>query len=485
MKPTLQLGIGQQLTMTPQLQQAIRLLQLSSLDLQQEIQSALEKNPLLELAESEEGQPEDGVVSDTSSAPNSESISASETDQTHTQESTTEEPPNWEAQTSFQNKNNSYQKSGNEIELLASEQNSLRDHLVWQMQLTPFSDTDRLIATLLIDSINDDGYLENSIESIHSTLSEDSELEIEIDEVQAVLQRIQQFDPISVGARNLSECLKIQLRYLPQETPWYKQTTTLVDSHLKLLAQRDYPALKRKLGVNLDELEQIILLIRTLNPKPGRKISNSTAEYITPDVYVFKKNNKWVVELNPECTPHININNRYASLIKRADNSRDNQFLKGQLQEAKWFLKSIENRHDTLLKVAKCIVQEQDAFFKLGETAMKPLILHKIAEQVDMHESTISRVTTQKFIHTPRGTYELKYFFSSHVNTQSGGQCSATAIRAFIKQLVAQENLKKPLSDLKLSTLLAEKGIKVARRTVAKYREAMSIPPSNERKRLF
>jgi len=482
-KPTLQLGIGQQLTMTPQLQQAIRLLQLSSLDLQQEIQAALEKNPLLELTESE-NQPEIGSMPNSKVESESKSTLAPETNQAH-KESSTEEPPNWEAQTSFQNKGNNYQKSGNEIELLTGEQTSLRDHLIWQMQLTPFTDSDRLIATLLIDSINEDGYLENSIENIHSTLSEDSDLEIELDEVQAVLQRIHQFDPISVGARNLSECLKIQLRNLSPQTPWHKQAMTLVESHLKLLAQRDYPALKRKLGVSLDELKQIILFIRTLDPKPGRKISNSSAEYITPDVYVFKKNSKWVVELNPECTPHININNQYASLIKRADNSRDNQFLKGHLQEAKWFLKSIENRHDTLLKVAKCIVHEQGDFLELGETAMKPLILHKIAEQVGMHESTISRATTQKFIHTPKGTYELKYFFSSHVSTQSGGECSATAIRALIKQLVAQENLKKPLSDLKLSALLAEQGIKVARRTVAKYREAMSIPPSNERKRLF
>jgi RNA polymerase sigma-54 factor len=481
-KPTLQLGIGQQLTMTPQLQQAIRLLQLSSIDLQQEIQAALEKNPLLELTEPEdhvsegsERQPERDVAL-TSTLPSEEKQS---------QEPSSDEPTNWDAQTSFQNKHNNYQKSGNEIERLASNETSLQDHLIWQMQLTPFSDTDKLIATLLIDSITEDGYLENSIESIHSTLAQDSELEIDPEEVAAVLQRIQQFDPISVGARNLSECLNIQLRHLSPETPWRDEAAILVTSHLKLLAQRDYPALKRKLGVSMDDLKQVIFCIRTLNPKPGRTIGNSTAEYITPDVYLFKKNKKWVVELNPECTPHININTRYASLIKRADNSRDNQFLKGQLQEAKWFLKSIENRHDTLLKVAKCIVDEQDDFFELGETAMKPLILHQIAEKVEMHESTISRVTTQKFIHTPRGTYELKYFFSSHVSTQLGGECSATAIRAFIKQLIAEENLKKPLSDLKLSALLADKGITVARRTVAKYREAMSIPPSNERKRLF
>ncbi len=482
MKPTLQIGIGQQLTMTPQLQQAIRLLQLSSLDLQQEIQSALEKNPLLELTEAED------YDSDRSESQHDTDLpltSASPNEKKQDQESNSDEPNSWEAQANFQNKSNNYQKTGNEIERIASSENSLQDHLIWQMQLTPFTDADRLIATVLIDSINDDGYLENSIESIHSTLAQDCELEIDPEEVAAVLQRIQQFDPISVGARNLSECLNIQLRHLPPETPWRDKAAILVTSHLKLLAQRDYPALKRKLGVSLDDLKQIILCIRTLNPKPGRSIGNSNSEYITPDVYVFKKNKKWVVELNSECTPHININTQYASLIKRADTSRDNQFLKGQLQEAKWFLKSIENRHETLLKVAKCIVDEQDDFFELGETAMKPLILHQVAEKVEMHESTISRVTTQKFIHTPRGTFELKYFFSSHVNTESGGECSATAIRAHIKKLVAEENLKKPLSDLKLSALLAEKGITVARRTIAKYREAMSIPPSNERKRLF
>lgn len=480
MKPSLQLGIGQQLTITPQLQQAIRLLQLSALDLQQEIQEALEKNPMLELTEHDNHED-----SNSDHAP-ADQASVSERNEYETQnEQATESASLWESQTNFANKDSNYSKTGKEIERLSTDEKTLQDHLVWQMQLTPFTETDRMIATLIIDSINEDGYLENDLDNLHQTILQQSDCEVEYDEVVAVLHRIQQFDPIGIGARNLSECLTLQLRGSKVSEQIKEKALALVKSHLPLLARRDFPALKRKLNVSIDELKTIIKCIQSLNPKPGKKIGETKSEYIVPDVYVHKVDNKWIVSLNPECKPNININANYASLIKRSDSSRDNQFLKGQLQEARWFLKSIENRNETLLKVAKCIMEEQDNFLILGEVAMKPLVLHQVAEKVGMHESTISRITTQKYIHTPRGTYELKYFFSSHVSTESGGECSATAIRAHIKEFVANEDLKKPLSDLKLSKLLADKGIKVARRTIAKYRESMAIPPSNERKKLL
>jgi RNA polymerase sigma-54 factor len=298
-----------------------------------------------------------------------------------------------------------------------------------------------------------------------------------------VLNRIQRFEPIGVGARNLSESLKIQLEHLP-DFIWKNKAKELVTHHLILLGKRDYAALKRKLGLSLEDLKEVIHCIQALNPRPGTNIGNKTAQYIVPDVYAFKKEERWQVELNPVCTPHLQINNHYASLIKRSDSSKDNQFLRNQLLEARWFLKSIENRNDTLLKVARCIVKEQQDFLEHGEQAMKPLILNDIASVLEMHESTISRVTTQKYLYTPRGTFELKYFFSSHVGTQ-GEECSSTAIRALIKKFIAHENPHKPLSDHKLSSLLADLGIPVARRTIAKYREAMNLAPSNERKQLI
>lgn len=475
MKPSLQLKIGHQLTMTPQLQQAIRLLQLSAVDLQTEIQEALDTNSMLELLES---QTSENAADSTNSAQ----------EEIPQDQEFTERPDDaqadlaWEFQGNANNLYRYHESSGNELETLNGTQTTLQDHLLWQMQLTPFSDTDRLIATTIIDAINEDGFLVCPLEEIISTVKQSCE--IEDSEVVAVLHRIQRFDPIGVGARNLSECLKIQLDHLPT-IPWRNKAKELVTYHLELLGRRDYPALKRRLGLSLEELREVIHCIQSLNPRPGTKIGTPSPEYIVPDVYTFKRNGKWHVELNPECTPHLQINRNYASLIRRSDSSSDNQFLRNQLQEARWFLKSIENRNDTLLKVARCIVKEQQNFLEFGEEAMKPLILHDIAEVLEMHESTISRVTTQKYLHTPRGTFELKYFFSSHVGTAEGGECSATAIRALIKKLISNENRHKPLSDSKLAIMLAELGIQVARRTVAKYREGMTIPPSNERKQLI
>ena len=328
--------------------------------------------------------------------------------------------------------------------------------------------------------------LTNSIEEIHEDLfSEEDEDPIELDEVQAVLKRIQHFDPPGVFAKDLPDCLLLQLKQLPIDTPWLGQAKLVISHYLNLLANRDYAQLLRRSRLKEHELKEVVSLIQSLNPKPGESIASSEPEYVVPDVIVKKEKDRWCVELNPEIAPKIRVNNGYASYIKRADNSQDNTYLKDQLQEAKWFIKSLQSRNETLLKVASQIVSHQQGFLDYGDEAMKPLILHDIAEAVEMHESTISRVTTQKYMHTPRGIFELKYFFSSHVGTASGGECSSTAIRAIIKKLVSAESAKKPLSDSKISDILKEQGINVARRTIAKYRESMNIPPSNERKRLM
>ncbi len=475
MKPSLQLKIGHQLTMTPQLQQAIRLLQLSAVELQTEIQSALEANPMLEVLEQEVTSQDTATQEDTSEADAALNFYA-------------EPDPNgeeftWEVKLGQKREAQFHESLGNELETLNSAPISLRDHLVWQMELTPFSENDQLIAAALIDSINDDGFLTCDLTDIIATVQDD--IDVTVQEVEAVLHRIQQFDPLGVGARNIAESLKVQLEHLPDTFPQRDKARELVMHHLELLGKRDYAALRRRLGLSMDELHEVIQCIQTLNPRPGTEIGGRQAEYVIPDVYTFKINGKWVVELNPECMPKLRINDHYAGMIRRSDSSQDNQYLRNQLQEARWFLKSIENRNDTLLKVASCIIEQQQDFLEFGEEAMKPLILHDIASVLELHESTISRVTTQKYLHTPRGTFELKYFFSSHVNTEKGGECSATAIRAVIKKLIAAESRKKPLSDSKLAKMLAELGIPVARRTIAKYREAMNIAPSNERKQLI
>jgi len=312
----------------------------------------------------------------------------------------------------------------------------------------------------------------------------DPMLDIEIDEVEAVLHRLQHFDPLGVAARDLGDCLAIQLRALPENCEWRAEALHLVTENLDILASKDFANLRRKTRLNDNELSKVVALIQSLNPRPGSSIGGSAAAYVVPDVHVRKIAGRWQVSLNGESIPKVRINQTYAGMIKRADSSSDNQYLRDNLQEARWFLKSLLSRNDTLLKVAIQIVEHQRAFLDYGEEAMKPLVLHDIAEAVEMHESTISRVTTNKYMHTPRGIFELKYFFSSHVSTGSGGEVSSTAIRALIKKLTADENPKKPLSDSKIAAILNDQNIKVARRTVAKYRESLAIPPSNERKRL-
>ncbi len=489
--------MGQQLTMTPQLQQAIRLLQLSTLDLQQEIQEALESNPMLERQEEGEDFDNNDPMAD-----NAESKPASEAHDTSFQETTTtvenleegdwgERIPNelpvdtaWED--IYQTSASSLPSNDDDewdFTTRTSAGESLQSHLLWQLNLVPMSDVDRMIAVTLIDSINPQGYLEDSLEEICEGF--DPELDIELDEVQAVLHRIQQFEPAGIGATSLGECLLLQLRQLPANTPWMAEAQRLVSDFIDLLGSRDYSQLMRRMKLKEDELRQVIELVQSLNPRPGSQIESSEPEYVVPDVIVRKDNERWLVELNQEAVPRLRVNAQYAGFVRRADTSADNTFMRNQLQEARWFIKSLQSRNETLMKVATQIVEHQRGFLDLGDEAMKPLVLHDIAEAVGMHESTISRVTTQKYMHTPRGIYELKYFFSSHVSTAEGGECSSTAIRAIIKKLVAAENQKKPLSDSKIAGLLEAQGIQVARRTVAKYRESLGIAPSSERKRLM
>ena len=477
MKQSLQLRLGQHLTMTPQLQQAIRLLQLSTMELQMEVQEALESNLMLE-ADDENDSPE---ASDSAEQ-------AGEPEQDVAPEDIPSELPvdsAWEdVYDGLPVHHGPADVNGFEFDNPRAVTESLTDHLTWQLGLTRMSDLDKAIATAIIDSIGDDGYLSAALEEIHKSL-EAPEVEIDLAEIEAVLRQIQNFDPVGVGARNLRECLLIQLRNCPDDTPWRQAAVTLVSEHLELLGQRDFAQLMRLLKLEKEELHCVIELIKSFNPRPGDVIQASQPEYVIPDVFVRKVKGTWRVELNPDAFPKVRVNSQYASLIRRADNSADNNCLKTHLQEARWLIKSLRSRSETLLKVATCIVKRQQAFFEYGEEAMKPMVLHDIAEAVEMHESTISRVTTQKYMHTPRGLYELKYFFSSHVRTESGAECSSTAIRALLKKLIAAENSQKPLSDSKLAAILSEQGIKVARRTVAKYRESMSIPSSSERKSLM
>lgn len=501
MKPTLVLKMGQQLTMTPQLQQAIRLLQLSSLDLQQEVQEALEANPMLEMADDGD---DDFTASASETASNGngdEDITATALPEPVTLEvldhSHGEEEGNWNEQIPSElsvdtNWEDIYQTSASSLPSnndddwdftsRTSSGETLQSHLEWQVNLLPLSETDYQIAVALIDGINADGYLEETLEDIQASL--DPELGVELDEIEMVLHRIQQLEPVGVGARNLSECLHLQLCQLPDDTPMLEQAKRVVRDYLELLGSRDFAQLMRRTRLKEDQLRQVIELIQSLNPRPGGEIASGDAEYVIPDVIVRRDHNSWIVELNQEAAPRVRVNTHYASLVKRADSSEDNTYLRNHLQEARWFIKSLQSRNETLMKVASQIVEHQRGFLEYGEEAMKPLVLHDIAEAVGMHESTISRVTTQKFMHTPRGIYELKYFFSSHVSTSEGGECSSTAIRAIIKKLVAAENAKKPLSDSKIAGLLEEQGIQVARRTIAKYRESLNIASSSERKRL-
>lgn len=483
MKQSLNLRLGQQLSMTPQLQQAIKLLQMSTLELQQEIQQALESNMMLEINE------EEGIISEDAGSALERKIDKS--DLLTSQGSQTDIPDELPVDSTwddiYENALESITTSSEdtvEFESQPTKSSTLIDHLFWQLELTPFTDRDHAIALAIIDSINEDGYLICSIEEIYQGLQNQLD-ELDLDEVKAVLHQIQNFDPIGVAAVDLKDCLRLQIQQLPESTPHKEDALMLVNRHLELLASHDQSKLMRKLGINEQQLSEVVSLIRSLDPKPGARVQNSDSEYVIPDVFVVKQNGKWVVNLNPEVAPKLRINPYYSGLIKRADSSKDNACMKDHLQEARWFIKSLQGRNETLLRVARCIVEKQTGFLEHGSIAMKSMVLKDIAEELELHESTISRVTTQKYMHTPNGVVEFKYFFSSHVSTEGGGECSSTAIKAFIKELISNENLADPLSDSKIAELLKEKGINVARRTIAKYREAMLISPSSQRKRIL
>lgn len=483
MKQSLQLRMGQQLSMTPQLQQAIKLLQLSTLDLQQEIQQALDSNMMLEVTEDEGSSLNEQKVVENK---------VDTTDQTGSEGSQTDMPDELPTDSSWEDVFDSVQMNSTpaaaadlpDYEAQHSKSVSLQDHLLWQMEMTPFTERDRAMVFAIIDSIDRDGYLSSPCDDIYLPLTEQLE-ELEKEEFMAVLHRVQQFDPPGVAAEDLKGCLRLQLLQLPESTPFRAEAIDLVERFLDVLAAQDQVKLMRRMDVSEHKLTQIIALIRSLDPKPGANIEETDSEYVIPDLFVSKIEGKWRVELNPDIAPKLRVNPIYSGLIKRADNSKDNTSMKEHLQEARWFIKSLHSRNDTLLRVGRSIIEKQIEFLEHGAIAMKPMVLRDIAEELDLHESTISRVTTQKYMHLPNGVIEFKYFFSSHVSTEAGGECSATAIRAFIKELVSNENPAKPLSDSKITELLKEKGIKVARRTIAKYREAISIPSSSQRKRLL
>jgi RNA polymerase sigma-54 factor len=513
MKHSLQMKIGQQLAMTPQLQQAIKLLQLSTLELQTEIQQALESNPMLEVQEEGEDNPEkdsakmrsdndkEAKESESNSENNDDSFDSMDdlddiTSSVEVTDATPDIPNELPVDSAWEDiyepaYGSGSMQSGEEnqrdfTEYTSAGSGNLQDHLLEQLRLRSLSESDQVIAATVVNCIDDNGYLEDDIEEILEAVNanyEDPEDLCKIEEVEAMLRLIQQLDPIGCGSRDTRECMLIQLHEMDQ-SPHIDVCKQLIGDHLHMLASRDFTKIKRQLKINDAQLQQSIQTIQSLTPRPGSQVVSNKPQYIVPDVFVKKIKGVWRVELNPDIAPRLAVNSMYAGLVKRADKSDDNNYMRNQLQEARWFIKSLQSRNETLLRVGTAIVERQRGFLEYGDEAMRPLVLRDIAEHLELHESTISRVTTQKYIHTPRGIFEFKYFFSSHVSTSDGGECSATAIRAMIRKFIAKEDPGKPLSDSKIASTLVASGIQVARRTVAKYRESMSIPPSNERKRL-
>jgi RNA polymerase sigma-54 factor len=480
MKHSLQLRLSQHLTLTPQLQQSIRLLQLSTLELNQEIEKFLQDNPLLERDDGmrEEApvvpQPGSGDANTEQAPPGSADTAANAGDADGNAEGAGFEEDYSHGGTRDDNDEAEYPQ-------VAAESQSLRDHLIAQLSLTQISEHDQRLVTLLIDSLDDDGYLHQDLDELIALLP--PELDIEIEDLRVALRHLQNLDPPGIGARNLGECLKLQLEVLPASTPHRTLALEIVNHHLELLAARDFVKLKKLLHCEDAVLRGIKNLITGLNPRPGASYSSGDTRYIVPDVIVKKVKGVWLAALNPEAMPRLRINRLYADILQR-NRDAGHQRLASHLQEARWLIKNVQQRFDTILRVSQAIVDRQRHFFEHGEVAMRPLVLREIAETLDLHESTISRVTTQKFMFTPRGIFELKYFFGSHVTTETGGSASSTAIRALIKQLVSAEDTKKPLSDSQISEILSQQGIVVARRTVAKYRESMQILPVNLRKSL-
>ncbi len=476
MKHSLQLKLGQHLTLTPQLQQSIRLLQLSTLELNQELEQMLQDNPLLEREDEESAA---AAATDAPASANDDR--ATEAGADHADE------PAREAATLDEADWNDYGGAPGEDEDSDFAQGpvsgaTLREHLLNQLIVSPLSVRDRILVAALIDDLDESGFLTQPLEDITAALGMEIE-ELEPEEVETALKHLQNMEPTGVGARNLAECLTLQLRALPPETPARDAAMRLTADHLDLLAARDVGKLKKMLGIDDATLRTARALILSMNPRPGAAFGADETHYVIPDVYVRKVKGMWIASLNAEAMPRLRVNRVYADILARHRESGGHQ-LATQLQEARWLIKNVQQRFDTILRVSQAIVDRQKHFFEHGEVAMRPLVLREIAEAVDLHESTISRVTTQKYMMTPRGLFELKYFFGSHVATENGGACSSTAIRALIKQLVAAESVRKPLSDGQLAEVLGQQGIVVARRTVAKYRESMQIPPANMRRSL-
>ncbi len=478
MKHSLQLRLSQHLTLTPQLQQSIRLLQLSTLELNQELERMLQENPLLEREDEQREAAPPGVTD-----PASHTTDTAPAAEAQPPESAPAETENVDFSAMDDAPATSYRDDAedSEYQQVAEDAPSLRAHLLSQVSLTNLSERDRRLVSLLIDSLDDDGYLTQSLEELAALLP--PELDVDLDDLQIALRHLQNMEPAGIGARSLSECLTLQLAVLPQDTPGLGLALTTAKNHLEALAARDFNRLKKLLHCEDATLRIVQKLITSLNPRPGRSFSNEETRYVVPDVIVKKVKGVWIAALNPDAMPKLRINRLYAEILQR-NRSTASQQLTSQLQEAKWLIKNVQQRFDTILRVSQSIVDRQRHFFEHGEVAMRPLVLREIAEALDLHESTVSRVTTQKFMHTPGGIFELKYFFGSHVTTEAGGAASSTAIRALIKQLVSAENARKPLSDGQISEILSQQGIMVARRTIAKYRESMQILPVNLRKSL-
>ncbi len=472
LKPSLQLRLGQQLTMTPQLQQAIRLLQLPALELQAHIRELLESNVMLEPMDDTEGTGAFEALAETPQQIAEPREAANEPtvevlDEHWGEQSVGPSETPWQGG-----------DDDREQEFADSAGQSLQDHLLWQLELAKLEPRDLAIARAIVDAVSDDGYVTETLEEIASTLR--PEIEASLAEVQHVLGFVQSLDPPGVGARSVGECIDLQLRQLDPATPGLELARTIARQHLELVADRELALLRRELRTTEEELAAALALVRSCHPRPGSTVSTGAPEYVVPDVFVRRTEHGWAVEMNPSTLPRVRLNQSYASLIGR---NASHASMRAQLQEARWLLKSLEIRHETLMKVARSIVERQTAFLEHGEEHMRPMILRDIAEAIEMHESTISRVTSGKYMHTPRGVFELRYFFSSQVEGADGSGTSSTAIRAKIRKLVKEEDPDAPFSDGRIAELLSGEGIPVARRTVAKYREAMGIAPSNERKR--
>jgi RNA polymerase sigma-54 factor len=479
LKPALQLRLGQQLTMTPQLQQAIRLLQLPVLELQAQIREALETNVMLE-SEDEAGSLETG---DTIVEPQ-QFESATPAQSPEVVEAVPETEPaddqDWSDNQITSQSDTPWSGEDHSQDFSDTSGETLTEHLTWQLEMSRLNERDRRIGAAIIDAINDDGYVIEPLEEIARNLQ--PEIIASVDDLERVLLHVQAMDPAGVGARSVSECIQLQLRQLDPATPGRETAIAIAAEYLDQVAEHQYSLLRRQLRVSEDELEHALVLVRACQPRPGSSVHSVPAEYIVPDVFVRRtEKGGWAVDINPASLPRIRVNQGYASLIGRTS---DHAMLRTQLQEARWLIRSLEIRNDTLLKVARCIVQRQSAFLENGDEYMQPMILKDVAEAVEMHESTISRVTTNKYMHTHRGVFEFRYFFSSHVAASDGTEMSSTAIRAKIRKLVAAEDADKPLSDSRIAEILSQEGVQVARRTVAKYREALGIPPSSDRKRV-